>query len=87
MDKKLKELKDDDLLLITADHGNDPVFAGTDHTREKVFLVAYSPSFLKGKLLPERNAFADIGATVLANFELEKEPHMIGEPIVELLND
>ncbi|HKM11320.1 MAG: phosphopentomutase [Bacilli bacterium] len=83
----LKELKDDDLLLITADHGNDPVFAGTDHTREKVFLVAYSPSFLKGKLLPERNAFADIGATVLANFELEKEPHMIGEPIVELLND
>ena len=80
-------LHDDDLLMITADHGNDPTHTGTDHTREKVPLLCYSKSFKHGKYLDERNTFADIGATILANFNLKKSPNQIGEPIKELLND
>ena len=61
-------LKDDDLLIITADHGNDPTWHGTDHTREHVPLLAYSPS-MKGAIdLGLRHSFGDIGQTVLANF-------------------
>ncbi|MGI6714342.1 MAG: phosphopentomutase [Bacilli bacterium] len=83
----LKILKDDDLLLITADHGNDPTYKGTDHTREKVFLLAYSPRFTQGRPLADRKSFADIGMTILKNFQLAKEPHMIGQPVCELLNE
>lgn len=86
-DKRLAELlpflKEDDLLLITADHGNDPTYKGTDHTREKVPLLAYSPSFQKGRMLEERSSFADIGASLLKNFHLKKSANMIGEPIDE----
>jgi phosphopentomutase len=64
----MKQLKDDDLLLITADHGNDPTFEGTDHTREYVPLLAYSPS-IQGGELPIRETFADIGATISENFK------------------
>lgn len=78
-------LKDDDLLLITADHGNDPTFKGTDHTREKVPLLAYSKSIKKGAILSERPSFADIGATILKNFNLTMPSNLIGEPIVEIL--
>ena len=61
-------LKDDDLLIITADHGNDPTWHGTDHTREHVPLLAYSPS-MKGSIdLGLRHSFGDIGQTILANF-------------------
>lgn len=88
-DKKLKILldtiKDDDLVMITADHGNDPTHTGTDHTREHVPLLCYSKSIFDGKLLNERNTFADIGATILENFGLKKASNMIGEPIEELL--
>ncbi|HDR7316875.1 phosphopentomutase [Bacillus toyonensis] len=64
-----EKLKEDDLLLITADHGNDPVHPGTDHTREYVPLLAYSPSMKEGgQELPLRQTFADIGATVAENF-------------------
>jgi phosphopentomutase len=88
-DKRLAELvpllKEDDLLLITADHGNDPTYKGTDHTREKVPLLAYSPSFTNGKTLDERSSFADIGATILRNYGLKKAPKMIGEVIAPLL--
>lgn len=83
----LEVLNDDDLLMITADHGNDPTFKGTDHTREKVFLLAYSPRFSKGRHLPDRKSFADIGMTILKNFNLPKAPHMIGLPIDELLDE
>lgn len=63
-------LKDDDLLIITADHGNDPTWHGTDHTREHVPLLAYSPC-MKGAIdLGLRHSFGDIGQTVLANFGL-----------------
>ncbi|WP_369902767.1 phosphopentomutase [Bacillus manliponensis] len=65
----LEQLKEDDLLIITADHGNDPIHHGTDHTREYVPLLAYSPSMKDGgKELPIRKTFADIGATVAENF-------------------
>ncbi len=64
----LNKLNDDDLLLITADHGNDPVHPGTDHTREYVPLLAYSPSMKGGKEIPVRRTFADVGATVADNF-------------------
>ena len=69
-------LKDDDLLIITADHGNDPTWHGTDHTREHVPLLAYSPS-KKGAIdLGLRHSFGDIGQTVLANFGLS--PYAVG---------
>lgn len=63
-------LKDDDLLIITADHGNDPTWHGTDHTRERVPLLAYSPSMKEAIDLGLRHSFGDIGQTVLANFGL-----------------
>ncbi len=66
----LQNLQVNDLLLITADHGNDPGFKGTDHTREYVPLLAYSPSFSKGSSLGIRETYADLGATILDNFEL-----------------
>jgi phosphopentomutase len=74
-DKQLGEflglLKDDDLLLITADHGNDPGFKGTDHTREYVPLLAYTPSLKEGKSLGIRATYADLGATILNNFNVK----------------
>ena len=87
-DKRVKELlphlKDDDLLIITADHGNDPTWHGTDHTREKIPLIMYSKSINNGGLLPERSSFADIGATILKNFNLKKPDYLLGSPIEEL---
>lgn len=69
-------LKEDDLLIITADHGNDPTWHGTDHTREHVPLLAYSP-IMKGPIdLGLRHSFGDIGQTVLANFGLS--PYAVG---------
>ncbi|KHD85822.1 phosphopentomutase [Heyndrickxia ginsengihumi] len=61
----------EDLLIITADHGNDPVHHGTDHTREFVPLIVYSKQFKRGKELPLRKTFADIGATVADNFNVK----------------
>ena len=69
-------LKDDDLLIITADHGNDPSWHGTDHTREHVPLLAYSPSMKEAIDLGLRHSFGDIGQTVLANFGLS--PYAVG---------
>ncbi|EUJ47526.1 phosphopentomutase [Paenilisteria rocourtiae] len=65
-------MKEDDLLLITADHGNDPTYRGTDHTREYVPLLAYSKQFKDGgKELDLRKTFADLGATVADNFKVK----------------
>lgn len=69
-------LKDGDLLIITADHGNDPTWHGTDHTREHVPLLAYSPSMKEAIDLGLRHSFGDIGQTVLANFGLS--PYAVG---------
>lgn len=65
------KMKEDDLLIITADHGNDPVAPGTDHTREYVPLLIYSKNMSTGKELPVRKTFADIGATVADNFKVK----------------
>lgn len=65
------KMTNDDLLIITADHGNDPTYRGTDHTREYVPLLVYSPRFSMGKKLATRKIFADIGATVAENFQVK----------------
>ncbi|MEH6995193.1 phosphopentomutase [Neobacillus drentensis] len=78
------KLKDDDLLIITADHGNDPVAPGTDHTREYVPLIVYSKKMAEGKELPIRETFADIGATVAENFKV-KMPNF-GKSFLQELN-
>ncbi len=88
-DEQLKELinylNDEDLLMITADHGNDPTWKGTDHTREMVPLLCFSKSYTNGKTLDDRDSFADIGDTILTNFNLKKDDTMIGKTIEELL--
>lgn len=67
----LKALTDEDLLILTADHGNDPTFPGTDHTREYVPLLVYSPRFSEGKELTTSHTFADVGATIAENFNVK----------------
>ncbi|EUJ38599.1 phosphopentomutase [Brochothrix campestris] len=64
-------LAEDDLLIITADHGNDPTYKGTDHTREYVPLLVYSKALKEAGELPLRGTFADLGATVAANFTVK----------------
>ena len=64
----LEALREDDLLMITADHGNDPTYKGTDHTRERVPLLVYSPAFTEEGRLSDQDGFAVIGATVAENF-------------------
>ena len=82
-DKKLnlflEGLKDDDLLIITADHGNDPTHTGTDHTRENVPLLVYSKNNKKVDL-GTRNTFADIGCSIADNFNIEKP--LIGKSFI-----
>lgn len=68
----LNKLELDDLLIITADHGNDPTFPGNDHTRENVPVILYSRNFKKPKRLMPFDTFANIGATIADNFEVEK---------------
>lgn len=79
----LTKLKDDDLLVITADHGNDPTWTGTDHTRELVPLFLYSKSMNGTGLLRTSKTFADLGATIADNFEVKLPEH--GESILDLL--
>lgn len=68
----LNKLELDDLLIITADHGNDPTFEGNDHTRENVPVIFYSLSFNKPHMLSPLSSFGSIGATIADNFDLEK---------------
>jgi len=83
--KVLSKLKEDDLLIITADHGNDPTYKGSDHTREFVPFVSYSPSMIENGLMETSNSFAAIGATIADNFELEMPENTIGESVLEKL--
>ncbi|MFB4475841.1 phosphopentomutase, partial [Oceanobacillus caeni] len=71
----LRKLKEDDLLIITADHGNDPIHHGTDHTREYVPLLIHHKGVTEGKSLPIRNTFADIGETIAENFQVKSPQH------------
>ena len=88
-DEKLGELEQklrkDDLVILTADHGNDPTYTGTDHTREKVPFLAYSPSMEGSGLLPETDTFAVVGATVADNFEVPMPEGTIGTSLLDQL--
>ena len=88
-DVKLGELlpllREDDLLIITADHGNDPTHTGTDHTREKVPFIAYSPSMRENGQLPESDTFAVIGATIADNFGVDMPEGTIGYSVLNKL--
>ncbi len=79
----LNKLNNDDLLIITADHGNDPTFKGTDHTKENVPVIIYSRIFKEPKILPILNSFADIGATISDNFDAQTPE--IGESFLDKL--
>lgn len=81
----LELLKEDDLLIITADHGNDPTYTGTDHTREKVPFLAYSPSMQGHGMLPEADTFAVIGATAADNFKVAMPEGTIGTSLLKEL--
>ncbi len=86
-DEKLGEflplLREDDLLILTADHGNDPTHTGTDHTREKVPLLLYSPSMEGAGNLGIADTFAVVGATIADNFGIAMPKDTIGESILE----
>lgn len=78
----LNLLKDDDLLIITADHGNDPTHTGTDHTREDVPFLAYSPSFAGSGKLEDEPSFAVTGATIADNFDIPMPENTIGHSVL-----
>ena len=78
-------LHDDDLLILTADHGNDPTFRGTDHTREDVPFLAYSPSMQGHGALSDCDTFAVIGATIADNFGVAMPEGTIGTSLLDCL--
>lgn len=81
----LDTLREDDLLIITADHGNDPTYTGTDHTRERVPFLAYSKAFKESGELPETDTFAIIGATIADDFGVKMPEGTIGYSILDRL--
>lgn len=83
----LPKLKEDDLLIITADHGCDPATPSTDHSREYTPMIAYGENLKKGVNLGTRGSFADIGATVLAWFGLPTDEVFGNSFLKEILDD
>lgn len=81
----LGELRDGDLLILTADHGNDPTYSGTDHTREYVPFISYSKKMGSGGALENRDTFAVIGASVAENFGVDMPEGTIGESVLDEL--
>lgn len=81
----LEELGEDDLLILTADHGNDPTYTGTDHTREYVPFLAYSKKIEHGGKIDDQDTFAVIGATVAENFGVDMPENTIGTSILREL--
>ena len=81
----LDTMREDDLLIITADHGNDPTYTGTDHTREYVPLLAYSKKMKAGGKIPDTDTFAVIGATIADNFDIRMPEGTVGYSILEEL--
>jgi len=80
----LNKLDLDDLLIITADHGNDPTFKGNNHTRENVPIIIYSRNFKNPRRIPPFETLANIGATIADNFDIQKPE--IGESILDQLD-
>ena len=83
--KVLDKLNEDDLLIVTADHGNDPTYTGTDHTREYVPFIAYSPKMQETGPIEDQDTFAVIGASVAENFGVEMPEGTIGKSILDRL--
>ena len=81
----LSRMKEDDLLMVTADHGNDPTFKGTDHTKEMVPLLMYSPSMQNGKKMEDQNSFAVVGCTIADNFNVKMPEGTIGTSLLSEL--
>lgn len=81
----LEKMKEDDLVIVTADHGNDPTFKGTNHTKERVPFLAYSPSMKTSGRIDDQNCFAVIGATIADNFGVAMPEGTIGTSILEQL--
>ena len=81
----LDTMREDDLLIITADHGNDPTYTGTDHTREYVPLLAYSKKMKAGGKIPDTDTFAVIGATIADNFDIRMPEGTVGYSILKEL--
>ena len=81
----MDEMTSDDLLIITADHGNDPTYTGTDHTREYVPFISWSPKMEQGGQLEEEDTFAIIGATIADNFQVKMPEGTIGHSILDKL--
>ncbi len=79
----MDHLNDDDLLILTADHGNDPTWVGTDHTREQVPFIAYSSGFEDAGELKTAKTFANIAATIADNFEVKMPEN--GASVLDLL--
>ena len=80
--KFLEKMNDDDLVIVTADHGNDPTFKGTDHTKERVPFLAYSPSMKASGRINDQNCFAVIGASIADNFGVKMPEKTIGTSIL-----
>lgn len=78
----LEELKEEDLLILTADHGNDPTYSGTDHTREYVPFLAYAKQMGQGGPLENADTFAVIGASVAENFAVDMPEGTIGTSVL-----
>lgn len=81
----MRHMKEDDLLILTADHGTDPTHVGTDHTREKVPFLAWSPSMTEGGQLGEQGTFAVVGATIAENFDVKMPEGCIGTSLLDEL--
>ena len=81
----LENMRNDDLLMITADHGNDPTFKGTDHTKEIVPLLMYSPSMKQNGKLADQETFAVVGNTIAENFGVEMPEGTIGHSLLDCL--
>jgi len=79
----MNSMSDDDLMILTADHGNDPTYPGTDHTREFVPVICYAPKSRKNVSLGIRNSFSDMGATI--HEALTGEPHSSGKSFLSEL--
>ena len=81
----MNEMREDDLLILTADHGNDPTYTGTDHTREYVPFLAYSKKMKETGAIEDQDTFAVIGASVAENFGVKMPEGTIGKSILEKL--
>lgn len=81
----MEEMQEDDLVIITADHGNDPTYTGTDHTREYVPFLAYSKKMQSGGPLEDGDTFGNVGATVAENFGVDMPEETIGSSVLDQL--